>query len=243
MYKDKRIAVVVPAYNEAPSIGKVVSELVDLHHAGQPLLDHVVVCDNASSDDTAELASLAGAQVEYEPLPGYGRACLRAMAALPPCDIVVFVDGDYSAHTDEIPKLLDACIAGAELVIGARHAQLREAGALTPHQILGNQFAAWLLQRTWHQQVTDLGPLRAVQWQALCELNMAEPTFGWTMEMQAKAMAMGMQVAEVPVHTRCRIGVSKVSGTVRGSLGATWGILSTFAKIAWQLPGPAFSRQ
>ncbi len=231
MYKNKRVSAIIPAYNEAPSISKVVAELVALQHNNQPVFEQVVVCDNASSDGTAELASVAGAYVVYEPRTGYGRACLKAMAALAECDVVVFVDGDYSVHTREILTLLEACASGYQLVIGAREAHLRAPGALTPHQILGNHFAAWLLRCAWRQKVTDLGPLRAVDYQALTQLNMTEPTFGWTMEMQAKALAMGMRMVEVPVHTRQRIGVSKVSGTWRGSLGATWGILSTFAHI------------
>ena len=233
MYNNKRIAAVIPAHNEAPSIGRVVEELVALKHNAHSVFDTIVVCDNASSDATAQLASDAGALVTYEPEPGYGRACLKALGALKYIDVVVFVDGDYSAHVEDIPKLLDALVAGSDLVIGARDKTLREPGALTPHQILGNQFAAWLLRRRWRGQVSDLGPLRAIGCSALNRLNMAEPTFGWTMEMQAKALAKGMRITEVPVHTRRRIGVSKVSGTWRGTLGATWGILATFVKVAF----------
>ena len=148
----------------------------------------------------------------------------------------VFVDGDYSAHTNDIPYLLEACISGNDLVIGARVAGRRQAGALTPHQISGNHFAAWLLRQTWGQPTTDLGPLRAIHFDALQRLDMAEPTFGWTMEMQAKALQLRYRVCEVPVSTRRRIGVSKVSGTWKGSIGATWGILSTYLKIAWREP-------
>ena len=235
MYNSKRIAAIIPAHNEAPSIGLVVSELVALRHAGMPVFEHVVVCDNASSDATSELASRAGACVVQEAVPGYGRACLKALSALPTLgavDAVVFVDGDYSVHSDDIPALLDALAAGNDLVIGAREAALREPGALTPHQILGNRLAAWLLRLAWKQPVSDLGPLRVIGYRALQHLHMCEPTFGWTMEMQAKALAMGLRAAEVPVRTRRRIGKSKVSGTWRGSLGAGWGILSTFAKVA-----------
>ena len=232
MYKNKQIAVVIPAYNEAPSIGKVVTELVALRDGDQQLVDDVFVCDNASSDGTAQVASDAGAHVVYEPNPGYGRACLKALSALPDCDAVVFVDGDYSVHTEELPLLLDKLFSGNDVVIGARRADLCQSGALTPHQILGNHFAAWLLRMRWRQTVTDLGPFRAVDVSALRRLEMSDPAFGWTMEMQAKALAMGMRMVEVPVHTRKRIGVSKVSGTWRGSIGATWGILSTFAKFA-----------
>ena len=146
--------------------------------------------------------------------------------------MVVFVDGDYSAHAEEIPLLLDECRAGRDLVIGARRADLTEPGALTPHQVLGNRLASALLRMAWRQPVTDLGPLRAVGVSALAQLQMVDPTYGWTMEMQAKALAMGLRAAEVPVRTRRRIGKSKVSGTWRGSLGAGWGILSTFAKVA-----------
>ena len=231
MYKSRRVCAVIPAYNEAPSITRVVSELVALRHMGIPVLDAVVVCDNASSDDTAQLASTAGASVVYESRSGYGYACLKALAALPPCDVVLFVDGDYSVHTHEVLDLLAAYTQGYDLVIGARVPDRREPGALTPHQILGNKIAAFLLRLRWQKTVSDLGPFRAISHSALDQLKMAEPTFGWTMEMQAKALALGLQTVEVPVHTRRRIGESKVSGTWRGSIGAGWGILSTFAKI------------
>ena len=234
MYRDLSVAAVIPAYNEAPSIGQVVSELVRLQHDSIPVFDRVVVCDNASTDQTGPIAADSGAVVVREPLAGYGRACLKALEAVGDCDVVVFVDGDYSAHAEEIPLLLDECRAGRDLVIGARRADLTEPGALTPHQVLGNRLASALLRMAWRQPVTDLGPLRAVGVSALAQLQMADPTYGWTMEMQAKALAMGLSVAEVPVRTRRRIGVSKVSGTVRGTVGATWGILSTFAKLAWQ---------
>jgi len=233
MYRGKKIAAVVPAYNEAPSIGLVVRELVHLSADGARVFDKVVVCSNASTDATAQLAADAGAVVVHEQRPGYGRACLKALQETGDCDQVVFVDGDYSAHTQEVPSLLDALWSGVDLAIGARIASRREPGALEPQQIFGNQFATWLMRLIWRQPVTDLGPLRAIDVRTLQRLEMSEQTFGWTMEMQAKAFALALKVGEVPVSTRRRIGQSKVSGTLRGTIGATWGILSTLAKIAW----------
>ena len=226
MYHDKTIGVVIPAHNEEQSIALVVQELVETG-----LIDKIIVCDNASSDTTAATARAAGALVVSEAEKGYGAACLKAMAELTDVDCTVFVDGDHSVCASELPILLDAWLAGAELVIGSRTLGEMEQGALTPHQRWGNRLASFLLTTLWSTPVTDLGPYRAMGTDALQALAMQERTYGWTVEMQAKALAAGLTVAEVPVTSLRRIGVSKVSGTWRGSVGAAIGILTTIAKI------------
>ena len=231
MYHGKTIGVVIPAHNEALSIGLVVRELAGLG----TIVDKIVVCDNASADATAALARTAGAVVVSEPDKGYGAACLRAMTELADVDCIVFVDGDHSMRADELPRLLDAWRRGGQLVIGSRSLGaakgLMEHGSLTPHQRWGNTLASFLLTCLWQTPVTDLGPFRAIGTSHLAALDMRERTFGWTVEMQAKALATGLRVIEVPVASTRRIGVSKVSGTWRGSLGASIGILTTIGKI------------
>ena len=231
MYQGKTIGVVIPAHNEAPSIELVVRELVELG----TIIDKIVVCDNASIDATATLARAAGAVVVSEPEKGYGAACLRGIAELTDVDCIVFVDGDHSMQADELPLLLDAWLNGAKLVIGSRSLGatqgLMEQGSLTPHQRWGNTLASFLLTHLWSIPVTDLGPFRAIGTSELAALDMRERTFGRTVEMQAKALAAGLQVNEVAVTSTRRIGVSKVSGTWRGSLGASVGILTTIGKI------------
>jgi len=226
MYHGKTIGVVIPAHNEEQSIALVVRELVDLG-----LTDKIVVCDNASSDATALLAASAGASVVSEPDKGYGAACLRAMTELKDVDCTVFVDGDHSVCANELPILLDTWLDGAHLVIGSRTLGEMEPGSLTPHQRWGNRLASFLLTTLWSTPVTDLGPYRVIDTKVLTALAMQERTFGWTVEMQAKALAAGLTVHEVPVTSLRRLGVSKVSGTWRGSLGAAVGILSTIGKI------------
>lgn len=227
MFRDKTIAVVIPAYNEEASIGRVVAGLQALRADGRPIVDHVVVCNNASTDQTASVARDAGAMVVFEAQPGYGAACARALAALPRCDAVCFVDGDHSVVLDALPTLLDRWHDGADLVIGSRTLGAAPAGALTPQQRWGNRLAGWLLVKLWGQEVTDLGPFRVMDRRALECVQMADRRFGWTVEMQCKAIMLGMRVAEVPVDSLVRVGRSKISGTLRGTVGASWGILST----------------
>ena len=234
MFRNKVISVVIPAYNEQASIGLVVRSVQALQFEGKPLVDHIVVCNNASTDDTAQVARRAGATVVDEPQPGYGAACQAAIAALPVCDAVCFVDGDHSVELDALPVLLDWWHKGADLVIGSRTLGRMQQGALTPPQIWGNHLASFLLSHIWHQPVTDLGPFRVIDRLALSQLDMRDTTFGWTVEMQAKALMFGMHTAEVPVNSLRRIGQSKISGTVKGTIGASWGILSTIAKCWWQ---------
>lgn len=233
MFHQLTLAAVVPAFNEAPSITAVVSKLRALHYQGQPLVDHIAVGNNGSTDTTAELALAAGAQVATEPDKGYGAACLAALALVQGCDLVVFVDGDDSCLPNELLGLLERWEKGAHLVIGSRALGYVQPGALPPHQRWGNWLAGTLLTRGWQQPVTDLGPFRLISMNTLAQLDMCELTFGWTVEMQIKALILGLEVAEVPVTSKPRLGHSKVSGTVLGSLGASWGILSTIARYWW----------
>jgi len=232
-YKSQNIAVIIPAYNEAKSIADVVTGLRALEDDGAALVDVIVVCDNASTDGTGRLAADAGALVCNEFRQGYGFACLRALDRLshlpePKPDIVVFVDGDCSVKPEELPMMLDRIIEGNDLVVGSRTAELQEQHALGPHQQIGNDVASGLIRFIWGVNVTDLGPFRAMKYRSLRLLNMQDQRFGWTVEMQVKAIQANMRYAEVPVSTRKRVGKSKISGTVRGTVGAFFGI---FGKV------------
>lgn len=228
-YFDKSISLIIPAYNEEQSIGKVITEFLTLTLADgiTPLIDQIIVCDNASIDNTAELARKAGAEVVYEGKQGYGAACLTAIKALRKPDIVVFADADHSILFSEIHLLLNKIDHGADLVIGKRDASLQQKQSLTPQQRFGNILASWLIRLLWKYPVTDLGPFRAITYNSLIKLNMADEKFGWTVEMQVKAIQVGLNVQEVPVSSLKRIGKSKISGTIRGTIGAAIGIFGT----------------
>ena len=167
-----------------------------------------------------------------EPRRGYGSACLAGLAALEasPPDVVVFLDGDYSDHPEEMPRLLEAIAGGADLVIGSRALGTREPGALLPQARFGNLLACFLIRLLFGHRYTDLGPFRAIRWEACRRLRMRDRDFGWTCEMQVKALREGLRVAEVPVSYRRRVGVSKITGTVSGTLRAGWKILWTIAR-------------
>ncbi|MCY4188466.1 MAG: glycosyltransferase family 2 protein [Bryobacterales bacterium] len=233
MYKGLTVGAVIPARNEEGNIGHVVTALLGLlAPQGQPLVDRVVVCNNASSDSTAERAGAAGARVVDQPLPGYGIACLTAIAALPPVDVVLFVDGDQSFDACQSLDLLEAVAAGADLAIGSRTLGTAEPGAMSLPQVLGNRVAAVLIRLLWGARITDLGPFRAVRADALRRLDMQDTAYGWTVEMQVKAIQHGLRVVERPVDTRRRrFGVSKVGGTVRGVVGASVGILRAILRL------------
>ncbi len=235
MIQQQHVSVVIPALNEEQAIGKVVSELVALRNdQAQPLIDAIVVCDNGSSDNTAAVARHAGALVVYQAEPGYGIACQTAMAALGETDIVLFVDGDHSCVASQSLPLLQAAVHDADLVIGSRTLGHIEPGALTPPQQFGNWLAAKLIHVLWGTQVTDLGPYRAIRYDALKRLRMADRRFGWTVEMQIKTIQLGLKTTEVAVDSTRRIGQSKISGTVRGVIGAAHGILGTIATLRWR---------
>ncbi|MEW5963927.1 MAG: glycosyltransferase family 2 protein [Pseudomonadota bacterium] len=226
MREGKRIGVVIPARDEEAAIGKVVA-------AVPAWVDAIVVADNGSRDRTADVARATGAIVVAEPSPGYGAACLAGLAALPASDIVVFLDGDYSDFPEDMDLLVDPIVAGAaDLVIGSRVLGRAERGALTPQQRLGNGLATWLIRLIWRARYTDLGPFRAIRRDALERLAMGDRDFGWTVEMQIKAAEAGLTHIEVPVRYRPRIGTSKISGTLLGTLRAGTKILTIIARHA-----------
>ena len=231
MRNNQRIAVVIPAVNEERAIGHVLAEI-------PPWVDHVIVADNGSTDRTAEIALAAGATVVAEIFPGYGAACLAGLTRIGDADIVVFLDGDYSDHPGEMAILVDPIATGAAaMVIGSRVLGEREAGALTPQQQFGNWLATRLIRLIWRVRYTDLGPFRAIRADALRRLAMSDRTYGWTVEMQIKAAIEGLRVIEVPVRYRRRIGVSKISGTVKGTIKAGWKILSLIGRFAFARRG------
>jgi glycosyltransferase involved in cell wall biosynthesis len=222
------IDVIIPAYNEEKSIPKVIAEI-------PKFVRHIVVADNNSTDRTGEVAKTAGAKVVFEPQKGYGKACLTAMEwirnrEIQP-EIVVFLDGDYSDYPEEMTDLIHPILAGkAEMVIGSRALGQRESGSMTFPQVFGNWLATTMMRYMQGAKFSDLGPFRAIVWTKLLELNMVDQNFGWTIEMQIKAHKAGLSYTEVPVNYRKRIGVSKVSGTVKGVIGAGYKIIFTIFK-------------
>lgn len=224
------IDLIIPACNEGAAIGKVIRDVP------QGIIREIIVCNNNSTDNTAEEATAAGATVVDEPRRGYGRACLAGIAHikqrpkdLQP-DIVVFMDGDYSDYPQEISALIEPMRSGVEFVIGSRVTGNADRGSLTIPQRFGNWLATRLLKMIWGYSFTDLGPFRAISWDKLLELDMEDKTFGWTVEMQIKALKHKLSCAEVPVSYRQRIGQSKVSGTIKGSIMAGYMILWTIFK-------------
>jgi len=231
MYKNNKVVVVIPALNEEQAIGLVVRGLLDLILDDQGVIDDVVVCDNGSSDSTAQVAQAAGATVVKQAKPGYGIACLTAIAHIIDCDIVLFVDGDDSCFAEQALLLLAGIVDGDDLAIGSRTLGIIELGALTRPQLFGNWLASHLITLFWRQKITDLGPFRAMRFSSLNALNMTDKTFGWTVEMQVKAIIHQMKVSEYAVDSKVRIGQSKISGTVVGSVKAGIGILSMILKL------------
>ncbi|MFM9828568.1 MAG: glycosyltransferase family 2 protein [Sphingomonas sp.] len=235
MRADHRIAVIIPALNEAASLGAMLPELPDW-------IDEVIVVDNGSTDATAAVARQCGARVVAEPVRGYGHACLAGARATE-ADILLFLDGDGSDRPTLAARVVDPIAGGlADMVIGSRVLGNREPGALSPQQRWGNALACVLMRRLWGARHTDLGPFRAIRREALLALDLQALTYGWTVEMQIRAHRMGLRVVEVPVDYRRRIaGRSKVSGTVRGVALAAWYILGTIAVEATRpatLPPP-----
>ena len=226
----QRIKVIIPAYNEENSIGLVISEIPDI-------VEEVIVVNNNSTDNTAAKASNAGATVLHETRMGYGFACKKGVSYVEeqsnPPDIIVFIDGDYSDYPEELPKLIAPIVNnGKDLVIGARNKNLREKGSMTPQQRFGNWLATFLMRLFFGARFTDLGPFRAIRFPALQKMNMEDNTYGWTVEMQLKAIRHDMAYCEVPVRYKKRIGVSKVSGTVKGTIFAGIKILGWIFKYS-----------
>ncbi len=234
MLGNLRIGAVIPALDEEQNIGPVVEALIALmDEQGNRLVDDIVVCDNNSTDATAQRAEGAGARVVSQRKPGYGMSCLTAIAALETVDVVVFVDGDQAFDVRQTPLLLQAIEQGADLAIGSRILGQMEPGALSLPQVVGNRVAGILIQLLWRQRVTDLGPFRAITSEALTSLQMKDETFGWTVEMQIKAIQSKLKLVEVPVTTlKRRYGKSKIGGTIRGVLLASIGILRMILKLA-----------
>lgn len=229
--RSPRIDVVIPAFDEEASLPGVLRDLP------WPMLRRVVVADNNSTDRTAAVAREGGALVVPATRQGYGSACLAGLAHLRATgapDIVVFVDADHSDHPDELPAVVAPILAGAaDLVIGSRVLGERERGALLPQARAGNLVACTLIRWLYGHRYTDLGPFRAITWAGLERLRMRDPDFGWTAEMQVKALRHALRVAEVPVRYRKRVGVSKITGTVRGTFLAGYKILWTVFRYAF----------
>lgn len=224
------IKVIIPAVNEADSIGKVVSEL-------PKSVSEIIVINNGSTDNTLQNAEKAGATVLTENQRGYGFACLKgidyvAKQSKAP-DIIVFIDGDYSDYPKELDKIVAPILENdIDFVVGARKKSLREPGSMTPQQVFGNQLATFLMRLFFRAKFTDLGPFRAIKYEKLKELEMQDKTYGWTVEMQLKVLRKKMTYAEVPVRYKRRIGVSKVSGTVKGTIFAGIKILGWIFKYS-----------
>jgi glycosyltransferase involved in cell wall biosynthesis len=229
------VDVLVPALNEDKTLGEVVAAI---RAAGQPVR-HIVVIDNGSTDRTRQVAEERGALVVSEPARGYGSACLRGLVFLEqqksPPDVVVFLDADGSDDASDLGRLLDAILAGADLAIGSRTLGVAEPGSLAPAQRVGNAVAVNLIRAVYGQRYTDLGPFRAIRYPALLALGMGDKDYGWTVEMQVKAVRRGLRIVEVPVrYHRRRGGESKISSTVRGSIGAGAKILYTIFRHSTQ---------
>lgn len=215
------MSVIIPTRNEASAISRVLADLP------ADLITEVLVVDSNSTDGTPEIAAKMGARVLREPRPGYGRACLTGLAEVNSPDIVVFLDGDYSDRPAELALLLDPIIDGhADITLGSRLGQQRTPGALPWHAVFGNWLAATLIRHLYRVKISDLGPFRAARADALRELALEETTYGWAVEMILKGALQGFRIVEVPVSYHPRIGKSKISGTVKGTLGAAWFILS-----------------
>lgn len=229
----KPIDVIIPAYNEAGSIGMVIKAL-------PKTVREIVVVNNNSTDATQEEAKKAGATVLFEEKKGYGHACLKAMAYLEKKEakpeIVVFLDGDFSDYPEELPKLIAPILEGkAVFTVGARLKYLREPGAMAPAQVFGNGLAAVLMKVLYGAKFTGLGPFRAIKYDSLMGLNMEDKTYGWTVEMQLKILKQKLPYTEVPVKYRKRsAGFSKVSGTVKGSVMAGIKIIGWIFKYSFK---------
>lgn len=221
MIDDKSIVVIIPAYNEEESLPKVITDIPDF-------VDEIIVANNGSTDNTVEIAQKSGATVVTENERGYGAACLKAIDYIinKNYDVVVFLDGDYSDYPEELCDVVEPIIQDDfDLVIGSRMLGNRKRGAMLPQAIFGNWLATFLIKLFWNYKFTDLGPFRAIKYNSLMKLKMADRNFGWTVEMQIKAAKQKMKTTEVPVSYRKRIGKSKVTGTIKGTLKASAKIL------------------
>jgi glycosyltransferase involved in cell wall biosynthesis len=220
-----RVSVIIPTHNEAQAIGRVLADLPS------HLVTEVIVVDSNSTDGTPDLARSMGAQVIQEPRRGYGRACLTGLANCQSPDVVVFLDGDYSDRPSELPILLAPIVEGrADITLGSRLRDRSSAAALPWHQVLGNRLASSLIGLLYGLKISDLGPFRAARAEVLRALALEQTTYGWAVEMILKGALAGFRVVEVPVSYHPRIGKSKISGTLKGTIGAGWFILSLIVR-------------
>ena len=226
------IKVIIPAYNEEKAIAKVIAEIPSN-------VDEIIVVSNNSTDKTEQVAKNAGATVLSEHRKGYGFACLKGMEYISKLeekpDIIVFLDGDYSDYPNELTKLIEPIVnQNIDFAIGARVANLREKGSMTPQQVFGNWLATFLMKVFFGAKFTDLGPFRAIKYEKLLQLKMEDKTYGWTVEMQLKVLKQKMTYVEIPVRYKIRIGVSKVSGTVKGTVMAGVKIIGWIVKYTFK---------
>ncbi|MCP4443122.1 MAG: glycosyltransferase family 2 protein [Aureispira sp.] len=227
--KKPHIAVIIPAFNEENSVGNVIRDIP------KDFVQEIIVANNNSNDQTPLVAKQAGAIVLDEPRQGYGFACLKGLEYLSNLekkpDIVVFIDADYSDYPEEIVKLVAPILTeDYDMVIGSRALGQRQRGSMTPQQVFGNWLATTLLKWFYGVRYTDLGPFRAIKYDKLLEIDMKDQTYGWTVEMQVKAAKLGMKSTEIAVNYRKRIGKSKVSGTIKGTIMAGYKIITTIFK-------------
>jgi glycosyltransferase involved in cell wall biosynthesis len=233
------VSVIIPTHNEAESIGRVLADLP------ADMVTEVVVVDSNSTDGTPEIASKMGARVLHEPRRGYGRACLTGLANTQNPDVVVFLDGDYSDRPSELPIILAPILEGrADITLGSRFGHKSNPGALPWHQSFGNRLAAGLIRLLYGPRISDLGPFRAVRADVLRRLALQENTYGWAVEIILKGALGGFRIVEVPVSYYPRIGKSKISGTLRGTVGAAWFILFLIVRYYFRrrragMPRPA----
>lgn len=230
--KTPKISLIIPAYNEADAIGQVLAEIPES-------VSEIIVVNNGSTDATPLAAAAAGATVLTENQKGYGHACLKGLEYIAQQetqpDIVVFLDGDYSDYPEELTKIIAPILTeGYDMIIGARVKELREPGSMTPQQIFGNALACWLMKIMFAAKYTDLGPFRAIRYASLLSLHMQDTTYGWTVEMQLKALRNHLKYKEVAVRYKKRIGISKVSGTVKGTIFAGVKILGWIFKYSFK---------
>jgi len=232
-----RIAVVIPTHNEASAIGRVLADLP------RDLVTETLVVDSNSTDGTPDIAEKMGARVLHEPRRGYGRACLTGLASASAPDIVVFLDGDYSDRPAELPVLLAPILEGrADITLGSRLGSNSNPDALPWHQSLGNRLAAGLIRLLYRVKITDLGPFRAARADVLRQLALEETTYGWAVEMILKGALAGFRIVEVPVSYYPRIGKSKISGTLKGTIGAGWFIITLIVRYYFRRRSKAMPR-
>lgn len=221
--------VIIPAFNEENAVGNVIRDIP------KEYIREIIVVNNNSNDATKENAAAAGATVLDQPQQGYGNACLKGIEYIkqlePLPEIVVFLDADYSDHPEELPKLLKPILEdGYDMVIGSRALGAKEKGSMTPQQVFGNWLATRMMRILYNVNYTDLGPFRAIKYDALIKVDMKDRTYGWTVEMQLKAAKLGLKTTEVAVNYRKRIGFSKISGTIKGTVLAGYKIITTILK-------------